>query len=364
MWSALRRKIPNESGVLIVDDTGVAKRGTQSVGVARQYSGTLGKVGVCQVVVSTVLRTKRCTWPLGMDLYMPQEWIDDDHRREIASVPSDLRFRKKWEIALDQIDESLASGIQVCCVTADSAYGNTAAFREGLDDRGLQYVVAIKVTDKAFAKPPNFVVPKQKNRHLGGRPRTKGFVASRDPKPETVRQIAKRIPEEQWQTVAWRKGSKGVLQGEFVAVRVTPSQQWHNGKQSKACWLLCGRAIGGKQATQFHFSNLPEDTSLKKLVQLARTRWPIEQSYEQLKDELSLDHFEGRSYPGFHHHLVLTAMAFTFLQLERQRSRAEQPPTLNALRLSVTELVTAQLFASGERFSKLVTEFARDPPDF
>jgi len=364
VWDSLRQKIPDEAGVLIVDDTGIAKRGTQSVGVMRQYSGTLGKVGMCQVVVSTVLRTKHCTWPLGMDLYMPQEWIDDDRRRKVASVPEDLRFRKKWEIALDQIDESLTSGVQVCCVTADSAYGNSAAFRGGLETRGLRYVVAIKVTDKAFAEPPNFVVPKQKNQHLGGRPRTKGFVAGRDPKPETVRVISNRIPDEQWETVAWRKGSKGTLKGEFLAIRVTPSQEWHKGKQHESCWLLCGRAIGAKKATQFHFSNLPADTSLKRLVQLARTRWPIEQSYEQLKDELALDHFEGRSHPGFHHHLVLTAMAYTFLQLERQRSRAKKPPTLNALRMSLTELVTAQLFASDEKFSRLVTEFVRNPPDF
>ena len=363
VWESLRRRFPAEGGVLIVDDTGIPKRGKQSVGVARQYSGTLGKIGMCQVVVSTVLRTKCCTWPLAMELYLPEEWAEDERRREASSIPGDIRFRKKWEIALEQIDEALASGVQVRCVTADAAYGNTAEFRDGLEQRGLKYAVAIKVSDKAFDKPPKFVVPKQ-DRRRGGRPRSRGFVAKGAPEPKTVRQIAKSVPDDQWTKIAWRTGSKGKLEGEFVALRVTPSKLWHKGEQREECWLLCERSIGAKQAAKFYFSNLGESTSLKQLVGLARTRWPIEQSYEQLKDELALDHFEGRSYPGFHHHLVLTAMAFTFLQLERQRSRAQQLPTLNALRQSVTELVTAQLFASEESFSRLIAEFVRDPPDF
>jgi SRSO17 transposase len=297
-----------------------------------------------------------------MELYLPEEWAEDERRRATCSIPEDLRFRKKWEIALEQIDQALASGLMITCVVTDAGYGNTAKFREGLEKRGLKFAVAIKTTDKAFEQPPDFIVPEQDGGSRG-RPRTRGFVAADEPEPKAVAEIAKQVADDEWTRVVWRKGSKGKLQSDFVALRVTPSKLWRKGQQHNECWLLIERSIGEKQATRFYFSNLPESTSLKQLVALARTRWPIEQSYEQLKDELALDHFEGRSYPGFHHHLVLTAMAFTFLQLERRRSRAEQLPTLNALRQSVTELVTAQLFASNERFSHLITEFARDPPD-
>lgn len=363
VWEALRGKIPDEDGVLIVDDTGIPKRGKQSVGVARQYSGTLGRIGICQVVVSTVFRTEHSTWPVAMELYLPEEWNEDEGRRAACSVPEGLPFRKKWEIALEQIDQALASGLRVTCVTADAAYGNTAEFRQGLERRGLKYAVAIKVTDKAFEQPPDFIVPEQGNRR-GGRPCTRGFVAADEPEPKAVGEIAQQVADDEWTRVTWRQGSKGKLQSDFVALRVTPSKLWRKGMQHDECWLLIERSIGEKKATRFYFSNLPESTTLKRLVALARTRWPIEQSYEQLKDELALDHFEGRSYPGFHHHLVLTAMAYTFLQMERVRSRAAHLPTLNELRQSVTELVTAQLFASEESFSRLITELARDPPDF
>ncbi len=362
VWGALRRKLPDQEGVLIVDDTGIPKRGTQSVGVARQYSGTLGKIGTCQVVVSIVLRSKHSTWPLAMELYLPDEWTEEG-RRHAAAIPEDIPFRTKWEIALNQIDQACASGIKVRCVTADAAYGDIGNFRKGLAERGLYYAVAVKVGTKAFDKPPRFVVPKTNPKHKGPT-RIRLVLAKNARKPKTVRQIAKAVPEADWETVTWRRGSKGQLRGEFVALRVTPSHAWGKGNQHDECWLLCERSIDEKHATRFYFSNLPASMSLKRLVDLARTRWPIEQSYEQLKDELALDHFEGRSYPGFHHHLVLTALAFAFLQLERRRSRAQQVPTLNRLRLSVTELVTAQLFASDERLSRMITEFIRDPPDF
>ena len=361
VWEAVRGKLPDPQGVLIVDDTGIPKRGRHSVGVKRQYSGTLGKTGNCQVVVSTVLRSKQSTWPVAMELYLPREWAEDEGRRESAAIPEDVLFRKKWEIALGQIDRVCEAGIDVRCVVADAGYGDGAEFRDGLAERGLFYVVAIKGTSKAFDKPPRFVTPRQTGE---GRPRTRASLAKSSRKPKTVQQIAKAVPETEWQTVDWRKGSKGRLRAEFVALRVTPSKDWSKGEQHDECWLICERPIGEKKATKFYLSNLPKKTPLKRLVDLAHTRWPVEQNYEQLKDELSLDHFEGRSYPGFHHHLVLTALAFVFLQLERSRSRAQQLPTLNKLRWLVTEIVTAQLFASDERLSRMITEFMRDPPDF
>ena len=361
VWEALRRRLPDREGVLIVDDTGIPKRGRHSVGVKRQYSGTLGKIGNCQVVVSCVLRSKRSTWPIAMELYLPEEWAEDQNRREVVAIPEDVPFRKKWEIALEQIDQACEADVGVRCVLADSGYGDCCEFRDGLNDRKLPYVVAVRSSVTVFGKPPRFTVPR---RNMKPRPRTKVVLAKNSPKPKAVPAVAEALPEAEWQKVVWRKGSKGKLQAEFVALRVTPSHHWSKGKQNDECWLLCERPVGEKKPTKFYLSNLPQKIPLKRLVDLAHTRWPIEQSYEQLKDELALDHFEGRSYPGFHHHLVLTALAFVFLQLERRRSKAEQPPTLNELRWLITEIVTAQLFASDERLSRMITEFIRDPPDF
>ena len=361
VWEALRQKLIDREGLLIVDDTGIPKRGSHSVGVARQYSGTLGKVGNCQVVVSCVLRSKRSTWPTAMQLYLPEGWTENKTRCESAGVPSNVTFQKKWQIALGQIDQALAAGIVVECVVADAGYGDCGDFRDGIAERGLHYVVAIQSTVKAFAKPPRFVVPRQGPM---GRPPTKAVLAKNSPKPKTVRQIAKELPQSAWRKVTWRNGSKGPMSDEFAALRVTPSKAWYRGDRSDECWLLCERSSGDKQAAKFYLSNLPPKTSLKRLVDTARSRWAIEQNYEQLKDELKLDHFEGRSYPGFHHHLVLTALAFTFLELERRRSKAQALPTLNKLRQLVTEIVTAQLFASEERLSRMIADFARDPPEF
>lgn len=361
VWKALRHKLPVSEGVLIVDDTGIPKRGDHSVGVQRQYSGTLGKVGNCQVVVSTVLKSRRSTWLIAMELYLPEQWVSDESNRDSARIPEHIRFRTKWEIALEQIDQALESDIEVRCVTADAGYGDTVEFRNGLAERGLHYVVAIKTSNKVFDKPPRFIAPKQIDR---GRPPSRAKLAKNSPKPKTVQQIADALPTAKWQELTWRKGSKGDMRGEFAAVRVTPSHQWHKGKMHDECWLLCERSVGEKKAAKFYLSNLPRRTALKRLVDLARSRWAIEQSYEHLKDELALDHFEGRSYPGFHHHLVLTALAFTFLQLERRRSRAQELPTLNKLRWILTEIVTAQLFASEERLSRMITDFMHDPPEF
>jgi len=361
VWEGLRHKVPVRGGVLIVDDTGIPKRGDHSVGVHRQYSGTLGKVGNCQVVVSTVLRSRRSTWPIAMELYLPEKWANDEWRRDSAAIPDHVRFRPKWGMALEQIDAALESDLEVRCVVADAGYDECGDFQDGLVNRKLHHVVAVQTRIKAFEKPPRFIVPKQGD--MGRRP-SRARLAKNSPRPKTVQQIVDALSAGKWQELTWRKGSKGDMRGEFAAVRVTPSHRWQKGLRHDECWLLCERPVGEKKAIKFYLSNLPRRTALKRLVDLARSRWAIEQNYEQLKDELALDHFEGWSYPGFRHHLVLTAMAFVFLQLERRRSKAQELPTLGRLRWLVTEIVTAQLFASEERLSRMVIDFMLDPPDF
>lgn len=361
VWSRLRSVCVDKEGVLVIDDTGIPKQGKHSVGVHRQYSGTLGKVGNCQVVVSSVLRSKRSIWPLAMQIYLPKAWTNDEGRRDGAGVPPSLFFQTKWQIALAQVDDVLSAGITPSCVAADAGYGDCSEFRDGLAQRGLRYAVGVSSTLKVFANPPRFVEPKPNS---FGRPRTKKKLARNSPKPKTVAQVAASVPKSSWKRIAWRKGSKGYLAAEFLVARVTPSKGWHAGNEHDACWLICERPSGKSEVRKYHLSTLPENLRAKELIRITHERWVVEHNYRQLKDELGLDHFEGRSYFGFHRHLALTAMACTFLENERRRSRAVEPPTLNSIRRSVTEVLTMLLFALGERSSKIILEFIRDPPVF
>jgi len=352
VWEAIRSRIPDRKGVLIVDDTGIPKRGKHSVGVKRQYSGTLGKTGNCQILVSTVLRSEDATWLLGMNLYLPEDWANDARRRTSAGVPESVEFRRKWELALGQIDQAIASGFEVECVLADAGYGNWAEFRAALSDRGLPYAVAVNKTSKVFAGPPLFGSRNSKGERT---------LQRSSPKPVELGSLAE-CSDTAWKKVTWRKGSKGSLHAEFKAIRVIPAHCWKKKDLHEECWLLCERSSSRPDSYKFHFSSLPKGISLKQLVEITHRRWAVEQNYEQLKDELALDHFEGRSFVGHQHHIALTAMAFTFLGMERGRSRAEVAPTLNQIRRLVTEIVTAKLFATDERLSRLVLQFMRDPP--
>ena len=224
LWERLRERCPDRQGFLLIDDTGFPKQGEHSVGVQRQYSGTLGKIGNCQVAVSTVLRSQKSTWPLGMDLYLPRQWIEDPERRDRAGIPRQARFREKGKIALEQIDQALASGIAIECVLADAGYGDSSEFREEIDARGLFYAVGVAGTAGAFASEPHLLPPPQGARM--GRPRTKWRRKKGSPKPRSLQKIARGLPEKAWKEIAWRKGSKGKLRGRFARLRVWPSHGW------------------------------------------------------------------------------------------------------------------------------------------
>jgi SRSO17 transposase len=360
VWSALRAKCPDRRGVLAIDDTGLPKKGSLSPGVQRQYSGTLGKVGNCQIIVSAVLRGEKGIWPVGMQLYLPDTWAEDAERRERAAIPEELQFQPKWQIALDLVDRAIESGIDIECVTADAAYGDNTKFRSEVRKRGLHYSVGIQGQCKVFLKPPRFVSRKS---NMKGRPPTRLKLASNSPKPRSVKEIAEAMPDEEWVEVTWRDGSKGDLKAEFLAVRVTPSRGWHNGDENERGWLLCERPIGRDEGVRkYHFSSLPEDTSLEELVWVTHERWAIEHNYKQLKGELGMDHFEGRSYPGLHRHLALTSIAYYFLELERGRSRAVERPTLNQVRRILSEMFTMLYIANDPRARRMMQYLLRDPP--
>jgi SRSO17 transposase len=328
VWAHLRTLAPIRTGLLALDDTGFPKQGTASVGVQRQYCGALGKIGNCQVAVSSALIADGRTWPLAFELYVPASWTTDAARRTAAGIPETLRFREKWRIALTQVRTVLKAGFTVTGVVVDADYGSNRAFREGLERLGLRYAVAIR-GDLTFR------------------------IADGSP-PQPASAIAAAAALDAWSTVTWGAGTHGPLTAAFYAVRVRAPK----GRGER--WLLCERAADDVQ--KYYLLHLDPTAALKDLVTMARARWPIEQQYRELKDDLGLDHFEGRSYRGWTHHVVLAAIAFTFLQVERGRADASLRPTLPVVRGWVREIMGLLYVIHNRRVLHMLDDFRRNPP--
>lgn len=297
----------------IVDDTGFPKQGKHSVGVARQYSGTLGKTGNCQVAVSLHLATADDCMPINFEIYLPKTWTDDPLRMKEAGVPSGHCFKPKWQIALDLIDQAASWDIPKGVMVCDCAYGNGNPFRQGLIDRELFYVAQVE------AKTIVFNAPRKTRRRVGDPPsdgQTDKMAVF------TVKDFALKLPAHLWKTIKWREGTKRRLVSRFAAVRVLPAHRpAHVEKRPPKQWLLIEWPKGEPAPTKYWFSNLLPQAGLSRLVFFAKLRWRIEQSYQQLKEELGLDHYEGRGYPGWHHHVTMTMMAYGFLLLETLRNK-------------------------------------------
>jgi SRSO17 transposase len=303
-------------GALIIDDTGFPKQGEHSVGVARQYTGTLGKVASCQVAVTLQFATATQVVALDARLYLPKAWTDDRPRMAEAGVPEDVGYEPKWEMALAMLRRAFTGGFRGV-VLADSAFGTVTEFRERLGRDGRTYCVGIDSTLKVIAADADLgPIPP----HSGpGRPPTR---------PAKVRAGATSPSVKGWaldrtgdfRIVKWREGSKGRMSGRFAAWRVRPAHRLSAGKEPlAACWLLVEWPEGSEAPSRYFFSNLPPKTSLQRLAATAKGRWWVEHSYRELKDELGLDHFEGRSWRGWNHHVVLVLMAYAFLQDVRRR---------------------------------------------
>jgi SRSO17 transposase len=293
----------------VLDDTGFPKKGNGSVGVARQYSGTLGKVGNCQIGVSLNYATDEGCFPLDFELYLPEVWIEDAARREKAGVPADITFKRKWEQGLEMIDAAMVWGVPQGVIVTDAGYGVATEFRRQLEARELSYVVGI-TGDICMWRGP--VMPEPVSYQGFGRPHK-----ARMPETETAAAIAKSLPEDAWSHILWREGTKGPMQGRFAAIKVRPSHGYADGADLEpVIWLLIEWPAGAKEPTKYWLSNLSDEASLRELVYWAKIRWWVEQNYQQLKDDLGLDHFEGRSYNGWHHHVTLTMIAFGFLVME------------------------------------------------
>ncbi len=316
-WEPLRKGLAlrmvealHPAAAWVVDDTGFPKKGAHSVGVARQYSGTLGKIGNCQVAVSLHYATDDAAVPLDFTIYLPEEWLEEE-RRYKAGIPKDVTFQPKWSLALALIDRALAWEVPRGVIVADAGYGSTTEFRTGLAERKLLFVVGIQNTVAVWVDSGNLVAPPAGRR---GRPRRRPLEVGN---PLSVAEVSQSWPSATWQRITWREGTKGPMTSRFAAARVLPSHSYqHGGAKENTLWLLAEWPEDEPTPTKFWLANLPEETSLLSLVRLAKIRWWIEQGYQQLKDELGLDHYEGRSWQGWHHHVTMTMFAFAFLTLE------------------------------------------------
>jgi SRSO17 transposase len=352
IWRRLLEVLPERRGVLIIDGTSFPKQGAHSVGVARQYCGALGKIANCQVAVTAALWTGTRAWWLGVLLYLPQPWSEDAHRRATARIPSTVTFQEKWRQALTLIRRARAAGLQVTAVVADAEFGDITAFRRLLHQWRLPYALGVSRQLTVFRGTPAVHIPPSPRT---GRPRSQ-LVLLTETRPITLRAVAMALPARAWRRVTWRNGTNRPWAARFAALRVTPANEWRNRRLAPEVWLLCEQDLGLTPRIKYFFVHLPAAASLKQLVRLAHQRWAIEQQYQELKTELGLDHFEGRTYPGWHHHVVLTAVAYAFLQRERMRHDADPALTLPAVRAIVTEVFTALLFAQKPSYLKRIQE--------
>jgi SRSO17 transposase len=302
----------------IVDDTGLPKKGTHSVGVARQYCGQTGKQDNCQVAVSLSAGTWKASLPIAYRLYLPEAWANSPERRKQARIPQEVRFATKLEIALSQIRQAIADGVPQGTVLADPAYGNDTGFREALAEMELGYVVGVQSSTTVW--PPGSQ-PLSPPAWKGGRGRPATRVR-RDPDhmPVSAKQLALALPAKAWKTVTWREGTRHPLRSRFARVRIRAAHRDQKRTEPHPQeWLLIEWPRGETEPRKYWMSNLRENIVLRDLVALAKQRWIIERDYEELKQELGLGHFEGRGWRGFHHHAALCIAAYGFLVAERSR---------------------------------------------
>jgi SRSO17 transposase len=326
-WRPVRRRLAERlvaalaPTAWVVDDTGFPKDGTCSVGVQRQYTGTLGKTANCQLGISVDAVTEQASCPLDWRLFLPERWDDDAiaERRAACHLPAAVHHRPKWQLVLDMLDELAAWGLRPPVLVADCGYGEVGEFRWGLDAREINYVVEVRSDTSASAGQVRPTTAAHTGR--GRRPRSRYQEA-----PCSLAQLALQAGQQACVDLIWRRGSKGLQRGRFLALRVRPAgvtprrQARADGGELPTRWLLVEWPKGKATPVKYWLSNLPQTTPLVELVRLARLRWRVEQDYRECKGALGLDHFEGRGWPGWHHHVTLVSVAHGFLVLERLRS--------------------------------------------
>ena len=307
----------------IVDDTAFPKQGTHSVGVARQYCGQLGKQDNCQVAVSLSVANEHASLPVAYQLYLPEAWAEDLARRAKAGVPEETAFATKTAIALGQMRQALADGVPVGVVLGDAGYGNETAFRTGVSEIDLPYVLGVQPATTVWPRGQAPLPPAPWSGR--GRPPTRLRRSPRrtqvrppEHQPVSVKALALDQPAQAWRTVTWREGSQAALSSRFAALRVRPAHR--DGMRAEPWpeeWLLVEWPEGAAEPAKYWLSTLPPRTVLKRLVHTAKARWRIERDYQELKQEIGLGHYEGRGWRGFHHHASLCIATYGFLIAER-----------------------------------------------
>jgi len=308
------RLVGGSDAVLVIDDTAIPKKGRHSVGVAAQYASALGKTANCQTLVSLTLARGEVPLMLALRLFLPESWTSDRERLKRAGVPVDYwAARTKSEIALAELDRATAAGVRFGCVLADAGYGQSTSFRRGLTDRQLAWAVGIPCHLKVYPMNVKMIWPIAAR----GRPRQRSV-------PDVLSVAAEdMLADAAWKTVSWRTGTKGKLKARFAAVRVRvadgPPQRirdkGHQHPPGDEAWLVGEHRMSGEK--KYYLANLPAQTALRALAATIKERWICEQAHQQLKEELGLDHFEGRSWQGLHRHALMTMIAYAFLQHRR-----------------------------------------------
>ena len=311
------RLVGGSDAVLVIDDTAIPKKGTHSVGVASQYASALGKTANCQTLVSLTLARGEVPVTVALRLFLPERWTSDRARLERAGVPVEYRApRPKPEIALAEIDRVMAAGVRFGCVLTDAGYGLSAPFRRGLTARGLAWAAGIPRHLKVYPADVTLIFPVAGR----GRPRQRHI-------PDVLSTPAENmLANARWRAVSWRAGTKGRLKARFAALRVRiadgpPQRIWDKGQQhlpGDEAWLIGEHRGSGEK--KYYLANLPAGMDLRALAATIKARWVCEQAHQQLKEELGLDHFEGRSWSGLHRHALMTMIAYAFLQHRRLAS--------------------------------------------
>jgi len=319
-----------------LDDTGWLKCGTASVCVARQYTGTAGKVTNCQIGVSLNLVTDTASCPVDWRLFVPESWDDagaaatpeTSERRRKAAMPADATHREKWRLGLEMIDEAMGWGLRPPLIVADAGYGDAAEFRQELDNRGLAWIVGVNCAHTAFTVDTQRTAPPYKG--AGRRPP----LIYREAAPSLKTHVLA-AGREAVRRVAWRPGSRRrngrtrMMRGHFVFLRLRPASQVHRRAVGfgdlPIRWLIAEWPPGEPEPTRYWLSNLPENTPHRRLARLAKLRWRIEHDYREIKTGLGLDHYEGRTWQGWHHHTTLVSAAHAFLTLQRLDPKTRAP---------------------------------------
>jgi SRSO17 transposase len=283
--------------VWIIDDTGFLKQGEHSVGVQRQYTGSAGKITNCQIGVSLSVASRTEHVPIDFELYLPRPWVDDEKRKRQARIPAERGFKTKPELALDMVARAKEDGIPGRIVLADAAYGDSSAFREALRGHGLDFAVAVRAPTRVWL--------------LDAEGNAERNVC--------IEELGVELGPRAFRRITWRTGTKGKLSSQFCFRRVKPVHGDAEPADKEPLWLVMEWLDGEAKPTKFALTTLPRRMSKKQIIRIIKERWRTEKAYEELKEELGLDHFEGRSFTGWHHHISVVLCCYAFIVTERMR---------------------------------------------